>query len=931
MKKALLILLICAPFINVFTQKNEHKLTLDPSVLTGVLENGMTYYIKSNSTPKNRVELSLAVNVGSILEDEDQLGLAHFVEHMAFNGTTNFPKNDLIKYLESLGMKFGPEINAWTSFDETVYGIKVPADSADFLEKGLLVLHDWASQLSFEDEEIDAERGIIYEEWRMGQGAMDRMMRKYLPVIFYNSLYANRLPIGDMEIVMNCPYGALKRFYNDWYRPELMAVIAVGDFNPQDMKIKITELFGKIPSKENPRPRLNAIMPDHAETLAVVATDKEAPISMIQMFYKHPKQNLVNENDYKNNIITSIINNALSERLAEKTLLENPPFAQAFAGYSSFIGPKDIFMSGGIVQNNDITKTLEALVAENQRMKQHGFLEVELKKQKESLLKSAEKTFNERDKIESEKLLQQYQRHFLHPNTPYLAPEYKYELYRKLLEDITIEEVNSFARGLIIDSNIVLVVIAPEKEDIKLPSENEIIKLFNEFNKKSVEPYVYEVPDLPLIQNLAKKGKVKKRIRNKELDYQTLTLSNGIKIVIKNTDFKDDEILFEARSFGGYSVYDDRDDVNGRIAHEIAIESGLGNFNKIELQRKLSGINASVTPYIRELTEGLTGSSSINDFETLLQLIYLSFTQVRVNETAYNSYINRMKGIYEDAMRSPLNAFYDTIAVVASNYHHRARPMSAKLLEETSYSKIRYIVNNRFGDPSNFVFYFVGNINYDKNTKALFEKYLGALPMVNRNETFKDLGIKPPKGIVEKTVSKGQDNQCQVYINFHGDFIYSKQNVLHINTISSILSTRLLEEIREKESGVYTIGAYPRVKQFPSPSYDIIIFFSSDPEREAELTDKVFDIINGFKLDALTENDIKTAVEKEKREFETNLRENSYWKSILIGFDNNALTYDDFLNYNSKINSISKENMKQAAITFFNMNNYFKVKLVKED
>lgn len=906
------------------------KLKADPSVIYGVMDNGMTYYIKSNKTPKERIELSLAVYAGSILEDDDQLGLAHFVEHMAFNGTKNFPKNDLIKYLESLGMKFGPEVNAWTSFDETVYGIKIPADSADFIDNGLLVLYDWAHNLTLDPEEIDAERGIIYEEWRIGQGAMDRVQRKYLGTIFHNSLYADRLPIGDMDIVMNCPPDALVRFYKDWYRPDLMAVIAVGDFDLKEMEKQIIELFSTIPAHANPRERFEADIPDHKETLVTVATDPEVPISMIQMIYKHPVKRIVTVEDYKESMISSMVSSMISERLAELTLLENPPFAQGFAGYSPFIGPKDVYMSIGIVQNDDVEATINALCAENQRAKQHGFLEIELNRQKENLLKTAEKAFNERNTKKSEQYLQEYQRHFLPPYNVYMDAEYKLELYKKYLPTISLEDVNAFVQNMVTEENAVIIVVAPEKEGVQLPGEDEVLEIYKKANLQKVEPYVYEVPDLPLIESLPKKGKIAKTVKHKDLDYEVWTLKNGVTVVIKHTDFQDDQILFEAKSFGGYSVYDDRDDISSRIAAEVAKESGLGNFNRIELQRKLTGHVVNIQPYIGEISEGFAGSSSVKDFEVLLKLIHLSFTQPRLTQTAYNSYINKEKGMLENAARDPRSAWQDKITEISGNNHHRNRPITAELLDEADYRRVRSIFSSRFGDPGNFVFYFVGNLKPDKSTRKLIEQYLGSLPLVERNETFKDLGIKPPKGVVEEIVRKGSDNQCMVLINFHGEMQYDINSRLELSAISNILSTKLLEEIREKESGVYTIGAYPRSKQFPSPGYNIVLFFSSDPERREELTEKAFAIINSLKEDGISEKDIRTVIEKERREYETNLRENSYWRNILKQVQENAISHEEFLKYGEKINNINIESMQNAAKKFFDMNNYFSVILLQE-
>jgi zinc protease len=930
-KLTILLLSIIISIPTVFGQSMEltDKLPNDPNVITGTMENGMKYYIRANKIPENRAELTLVVNAGSVLEDDDQQGLAHFTEHMAFNGSKNFPKNELVNYLESLGMKFGPEVNAYTSFDETVYGIKVPTDNPEFVDKGLLVLYDWASQLSLETDQIDAERGIIHEEWRMGQGAMDRMQNKFLAVLFHKSKYAERLPIGLMEVVDNCDPEALRRFYRDWYRPDLMAVVVVGDFDAKEMEQKIIKQFGQIEKKANPRERVYADIPDHDETLVCVASDPESPVSMVEIFYKHPMTPTVTVADYRDDMISMLLSSMISNRLSELTLLENPPFAQGFAAYTDFIGPKAVYLSIGVVQNNDIQKTLEALVIENERMQQHGFTASELEREKAAILKQMEKAYNEKDKQKSETYVEEYKRNYLPPHAAYPGIDYEYELFKKYIPTITLEEVNNFAKTVVTEKNAVVVVMMPEKEGVKVPSEAEVLKMYKDASQIKVDAYVDKVSDKPLISSVPEKGKVAKKAKNKDLGYETWTLSNGVKVVFKQTDFKADEILFEAKSFGGYSVYEQKDDISSKYAADIAMESGLGDFDRSEYQKFMSDKNARIQPYIGETTEGITGSCSVNDFELLLQLVHVSFTKPRVSESAMKSYINKEKGMLENSMLDPQSAWSDTMRWTMSSNHPRRRPVTPEILDEADYKRVKSIYAQRFGDPGNFTFYFVGNID-PKTAKPLIEKYLGSLPVVERNETFKDLGIRPPKGIVEKTVNKGKDAKCMEVINFHGAFEYTAVNRLELDAICKILSTRLLEEIREKESGVYTIGAYPSSSKNPVGSYSVTIFFSCDPEREEELRGKIFDIIKSLQTDGLNATDIQKVHEKEKREFETNVKENSYWKRLIMDIEEKSVTVEDYKNYGSMIDQISIESMKAASNKYFDMNNYVKIMLAPE-
>ncbi len=932
MKKVFFLFSFIFLISSLFAQSLElnDKLPNDPKVIHGTLKNGMKYYIRSNKNPENRAEFALSVNAGSVLEDDDQQGLAHFTEHMAFNGTKNFPKNELVNYLESLGMKFGPEVNAYTSFDETFYGIKVPMDKPEFVDKGLLVLFDWASQLSLETEEINAERGIIHEEWRMGQGAMDRMQRKFLPVIFHNSIYADRLPIGLMDVVDNCDPEALRRFYRDWYRPDLMAVIIVGDFDAKEMERKVIDLFSQIPARENPRERFYPEIPDHKETLVSVATDSEAPISMIQMFYKHPRKQKTTVADYKEDLVAALVSQMISKRLSELTLLENPPFTQAMAAYTDFIGPKSMYISFGIIQNNDVEKTLKALVRENQRMVVHGFTATELEREKQSILKMYEKQYNEREKRKSEEFLQEYKSNFLPPHDPFPGIEYEYELAKKYIPLITLDEVNAFASKLTPDENCVIVVIAPEKEGVKIPSEQEVLKIYNQTRQEKVDPYVDKVVDKPLISELPKTKKGSKVIKNKEMGYETWILKNGVKVVVKSTNFKDDEILFEARSKGGNSLYEDKDVFNASIATEVAQESGLGDFDKAELDKYLAGKNVALTPYIAETFEGLRGNSSVSDFETLLQMIYVSFTKPRIVESSFNSYINKQKAMYENAALDPQNAWQDTIAWLVANYHPRKKPFDASSFDNADLRMIKRIYNQRFADPNNFTFYFVGNIDVKKH-KPLIEKYLGALPVVERNETYRDLGIRPPKTSVDKVVNKGKDQKCVKMIIFSGEMDYTLENRQKLDAICKILSTRLLEEIREKESGVYTIGAYPRMSAEPYGNYMIYIFFSTDPQREAELTAKIFDIIKSLQNDGLNDVDLQKAKEKQKRELETNLKENNYWLRLIMDCESEFISDKDFANYNNLIENTTIPSLKDAFNKFINLNKHYKVALLPEE
>lgn len=932
MKKIRLFLTLTLVWGSIFAQttiKPEDKLPLDPGVIYGKLDNGLTYYIKHNNTPENRAELTLAVAAGSIMEDEDQRGLAHFCEHMAFNGSENFPKHELIDYLESIGMKFGPEVNAYTSFDETVYGIKVPLDSMEYLDKGLLVLHDWAFKVSFESEEIDKERGIIHEEWRMNQGAQFRMMEKMIPALFKDSKYAERLPIGLMSVIDSCDYDALRRFYKDWYRPDLMALILVGDFDAKMVEEKVKKLFSNQPATVNPRSAKYPDIPNHVEPVISIATDPEAPGVAVQMYIKHPIFIMKTAADYKIGISHQLYNSMINKRLSELTLQKDPPFMYGVAAYSNFLGPKSVYMSIAATTNEKLKRGFENILIENERVKQHGFTATELEREKKALVREFEKQLKEKDKRKSSELVEEFKGNFLMTKEPVPGLDYEYQLFQTFMPEITLDDVNKLAHQWITDENMVVIVSAPEKEGVDLPTEDDMKNMIQDVKTRKFEPYVDKVSDKPLIAKIPTPVKVAKVEKDKVLATETWTLKNGMKVVIKQTDFKEDEILMSAYSLGGTSLVEEKYDVSAMVAADVVMESGVGEFDKIELDKYLSDKMVSVSPYIDDLEEGFTGKSSPQDFETMLQLVHLYFTQPRKSENAFDAYMERMKGVYENRSQSPDVAFQDTIQVVMAQYHPRKKILNTEMLTQANLNASFKIYKERFGDPGNFTFYFVGNIDV-KTAKPLIETYLGGLPMVSRTETWKDLGIRPPKGIVDKEVKMGKEPKSMVLMSLSGDMDYNLQNLLDINAIGEILSTKLLETIREDMSGVYSIGAYPQTKHFPYSGYSVMVFFGCSPDNIENLTKGVFTEIDKLKTNGPSEVDLNKAKEKLLRGRESDIKENKFWLRQLksMNFNNSANT--DIGKYNETVKNMSIESLKKAANKYLNNENYTRVVLKPE-
>ncbi len=904
-----------------------NKLPNDPNVSKGVLENGMTYYVRANETPKNRAELLLIVRAGSIDEDNDQQGLAHFCEHMAFNGTKNFPKHELVSYFESIGMDFGAEINAYTSFDETVYTLTVPLEDSEFMEKGLQVLYDWASQVTDSDEEINNERGVIHEEWRGRKSANERMQLEWWPVFLHDSKYAERNPIGKMDIVDNCPPEALRRYRKDWYRPDLQAIVVVGDFDQEKMVETIKTKFSAIPKAENPRKKEFFDIPNHKETLVKIVTDKEAQIPVSYIIYKHPLEKSKTFGDYRKSIMERLYGEIINSRLAEKTQLAEPPFIQGQSIYTKLMGPKSAYLSVAVTQGDKIEEGIKAVLIENERVKKFGFTETELERQKTSVLNSMEKSYNERNNQKSINYANEYKRNFLMTEEPFPGMENEYDYYKTFIPTITVDEINKLAEDWITDENRVVIVTAPEKEGVKVPTEKELLALLEEVKTIEIEPYEDAVSNVPLIEDEPFGSKVATEKTIKKVDAVEWVLENGATIVVKTTDFKDDEILFNAWSLGGNSLYGMEDDISADLTTGLIGMSGISDFDKITLDKMLSDKVFRVSPNISQLREGFNGSSSVKDVETLLQMVYLHFTAPRFDETSYKSLINQYTGILENKAASPDAAFRDTLSVVMANYNERARPMSVELLAEADFNRMKEIGKERFKNAADFKFFFVGNIDLE-TFKPLVEKYIGGIPSTSERENWVDLSIRKPNGIVERLVKKGQEDKSTQYIVFHGDFDYTSQNRVQLSAVGKILSTRLLEVIREDKSSVYSIGAYPSSSKFPDAEYSVTIAYGTAPDKLVELKKAVFEEIKKFAKKGPSKEELAKAQEKMLRDRENQVRENKFWLSILTNtYYLKDGDFSEFGGYDNLVKNLTVKSTKKAFKEYFDFKNYISVAL----
>jgi len=902
---------------------------IDPEIDVGTLENGLRYYIKTNKKPENRAELRLAVNVGSILEDDDQQGLAHFTEHMAFNGTERFAKNEIVDYLEFIGMRFGPEINAYTGFDETVYMLEVTTDSLPVMETAFDILEDWASQISFESEEIDKERGVVIEEWRLGRGAEARMLDKQLPVLFKNSRYAERLPIGKKDIIETFEHETIRRFYKDWYRPDLMAVVAVGDFDPRWIKEQIHLHFGRIPKRENVRTRVEYPVPDTKGTLFTIATDPEATKTMVSVYFKRPLLPEKTVGDYRRMLMENLYDAMLNQRIYEIINQPDPPMIMGYAGFGSYVRSKNVYFITARVKEDGIERGLEALLIEAERVRQFGVNASELGRGKIDLLRGMESAYNERDKSNSTRYASEYIRNFF-TDEPIPGIAYEYALSNKLIPTISLEEMNELAAKTITQDNRVVLVDAPEKDGVVIPTEDDLLAIFQRVEKMRMESYQDDVADEPLVANIPEPGSVMHESKFDTLGVTEWILSNGVKVVLKPTDFKNDEILFSAFSYGGTSLMPDSLYIPASTASLIIREGGLGNFDKIQLNKKLTGKIAIASPYISELHEGLSGSASPVDIETLFQLIYLYFTSPRKDSTAYTTFLDRIEGVIENRDARPESAFQDTFQVTITQHHPRSRPWSEKLIHEMDLEASFRFYQDRFADASDFTFVFVGNFVIDE-IKPFVETYLGGLPSLQRKETWQDVGIEPPKGVIEKIVKRGVEPKSLVRIAFTGVCDWSREGSYLLGSMGSMLRIRLREIVREDLSGTYGVSVSGSMSRYPREDYKIIISFGCDPDRVDELTQTIFAQIDTFQQQGPGLDLIQKIRKTQLQQYEKSLKENTFWLNTLYRsyyYESDLL---NILNYPQFVNQLSVEKIKDTAQKYFDRENYIQVVLIPED
>lgn len=914
LKSALVLFLFPAA---LFAQelKPTDAIPFDPNVKKGTLKNGLTYYIRKNSKPENKVDLRLVINAGSILENDDQQGLAHFMEHMCFNGTKRFPKNQLVDYLQSIGIKFGQHLNAYTSFDETVYFLPLPSDNPEKLEKGFQIIEDWAFNANLTPEEIDKERGVVLEEYRLGLGADKRMEDRYIPKMMYQSKYADRLPIGKKEILQNFTYEKLTNFYKDWYRPNLMSVIVIGDIDVAQMEQKIKDHFESYKNPANEKPRKVFDVPNHKETLVAIESDKEAAQTQIQLLYKDyeaPKK-IKTIKDLQDKLTEGVFSTMLNNRLNELANSPTPPFTFGYTYHGgTFARNKEAFQSFAMIDEKKQIEALKVLVAENERVKKYGFTAGEFERAKSEIISRIENQYKDRDKTNSEDLIWECQSNFLE-ESPMPGIEWEYQNMGKILSSIKLEQVNGLIKDFIKNDNRVVVITSPEKEGLKKVTEKEVLEALV-VNAKDLKPYEDKAVASSLLRKPIKEGAIVKKETNDKIGATTLTLSNGAKVTYKKTDFKNDEILLEAISFGGTNMYSNEEIKKTQFANNGLTEAGFSGLTQNDIDKFMAGKIASVTPYISNVTEGFRGNTTPKDLEYAFQMLHAYFTDLNFDKAAFEGYKQKQSNFMGNMISQPGFYFQQEFYGYLNKENPRWNgivPTEEKWAAtdyELAYNKFK----ERFANAADFEFFFVGNVD-DAAMESFAKKYIASLPSNNTKETAKDLGYRFLKGDVKKVINKGKDPKSNVTIMYYGDATYSSNDAIAMTALGEVLTIKLVEELRENESGVYGVSARGSMSKVPYESYGFNISFPCGPENAEKLTASALAELDKIVKNGPEEKDVNKYKEAEALEYKKKIKENRYWLTNFTRSFMNGSNPEEILTASEKVKAVTAKEIQEVA------------------
>jgi zinc protease len=932
MKRIILCTLVLAfSLVALAQQPTVTPLPIDPNVRVGKLDNGLTYYIRHNEYPKQRAEFHIAQAVGAILEEDHQNGLAHFLEHMAFNGTEHFAGKGIIEYFESIGVNFGGNINAYTSLDETVYRLsEVPTTREGIIDSALLVMHDWACGLLLLEDEIDAERGVIREEWRTGAQAARRMWKAINPLKYPGSQYAKRDVIGDTAVINNFTYDALRDYYKKWYGPDNQAIIVVGDIDVDQIEAKIKALWAEVPARENRGERPLYTVDDNAEPIVAIVRDKEAQYTRIEMEFK--KDQLAKElrgtnKSYILSIVRELICDMLNNRFSELAMKPEATFVAAGSFYGELVKEKDAFTAVYLTKQGQETQAYADLLFQLEGMRRYGFTNAELERVKKETIAAYEKSYNERNTMRNIAYAQEYINNYL-SGEPIPGIEWEYTAIQQLLPAIDINMINQYAHTFVTDSNLIISFQAPDDPNITLPTEAEALQMLAEVKNVEIEAPVEETIRTTLIEKAPRAGRIRTTTYNSVLKTTEWVLSNGVRVIIKPTTFKQDEILFEGFSFGGASlITDPKDLVSANIATAVVSMSGLADMSMTELEKVLTGKNISHSASIYGNSETVSGRSTIKDLETLLQYNYLAFTAPRYDEEAYQTLVSIFTSQLANRDKNPKAAFSDSISMMASNYSSRTVLQNTSMIEKMNHSDAINIYKERFANPADFVFTFVGNVDpQDEEFQKMVCTWLGGFKTSKKeHEQAIDHNVRVAPGVQKNYFTypmetKTASNRIQ-YTSYN--MPYTLANDLNMEMIGRILSTRYLESIREREGGSYGVGCAGTMDILPVPCARLIMQFDTDPEKQEKLIGIIHEEVNTIIKDGPLAKDLNKEKESMLKDFEEDLEKNGYWQNVLSMYELYGINY--ITDYKAAVEAITAETVQATLKQLVEAGNVFEV------
>jgi zinc protease len=934
---AIVFAVMCIGSLPVLAQKvvtinanagNEAELPADTAVRIGKLANGFTYFIRHNANPKNRVIFYLANKVGSVLENDNQQGLAHFMEHMNFNGTTHFPKNQLSDYLQKAGVRFGADVNAYTGFDETVFQLPIASDRQGLLDTGLLIMHDWAQGALLEASEIDKERGVVLEEKRLRKGAQQRLQQQYMPVLFNHSRYGQRLPIGMDSVISYFKPETINEFYHDWYRPDLQALIVVGDIDVNQMEEWIKERFSDLKNPVNEKPRTKYSIALTGANQFIAVTDREQTNTNVQVLIKREGKPIKTGQDYKEHIIENLFNIMLSGRYGELSEQKDHPFIAGGAGIGPFIGGLRTFSVRVVAKPGELESGFKAIWQETERLKRFGFTATELDRAKKQFLKNRETAAKQISTATSQPYVNEYLDHFLTGNAiPGTAKEY--EISKEAMAGITLADVNGLINHYQTDTNRDIIVIAPEEDKANLPGDATLTAWIKQVQEEKMEPYKDGFMAQPLLNKPPVSGKIEKQIELKEIHAKKYILSNGVSVILKPEKFVANDILVKGFASGGLSLYPDKDYESGRYAAYLVTTAGLGNFNFSELKKYLSGTTAFIAMGITDYGEDIQAAASPDDMETLLQMIYLYFTQPKKDSVAYHNLIVQEKASLAKRQNNPSSIFEDTVEAVMGNYSTRRTGSSLEKVEQIDLNRSYEIYKECFSDASGFTFTFVGDFDSQK-LDPLIEKYLASLPSTYQKKQPKDLHLHPAPGKITKVVYKGMEDKATVRLTFTGNYEFNAVNNMNMDALAEILQIRLIERLREEESGVYSPSVVVSHTKIPGERFGLGIYFGCAPKNVDKLIASALDEVNKLKSEGPSAVNLEKFKAESRSIHETKLRKIDFWSDYIKKQLLNGNGLNEVNTYDSILNQVTPESLKSTAQKYLGGDNFIKLVLMPE-